>query len=322
MIEAQGLCMRYGPITALEDCSFQVGKGEIVGLLGPNGAGKSTIMKILTTYLCPTAGRASVGGYDVLAKPLEVRRRIGALPENLPLYSRMEVGEYLRFVGRARGMDSSALARRMGWVLERTGLGPMYYRPIGQLSKGYRQRTALAQALLHDPQVIILDEPTTGLDPHQIQDIRSLVRELASEKTILFSTHILHEVESIADRIVIISRGRIAASGTLEELTSRAGLASEVEFSVRAGFDTVRRTLESCVDSAAVRLAKTDGDWSFVRLRGDDPMHICSLVHREADRQGWDLGLVRPEPVSLETVFLALTRAEGPGLKSKEVEHA
>ncbi|NCC24315.1 MAG: ATP-binding cassette domain-containing protein [Deltaproteobacteria bacterium] len=322
MIEAQGLCMRYGPVTALEDCSFDVRKGEIVGLLGPNGAGKSTAMKILTTFLYPTSGTATVAGHDVLTEPLEVRRRMGALPENLPLYSRLEVGEYLKFVAQARGVTGKTLASRMAWVLERTGLGVMYYRPIGELSKGYRQRTALAQALIHDPDVIILDEPTTGLDPHQILDIRKLVKELAADRTVLFSTHILQEVEAIADRIVIISQGRIVAAGSLAELTGQAGLQPGVEIVIRAEFDSARESLEHCVPGCSVDLARVEGEWSCIRLQGEEPALVCSAVYREAVSQGWDLRSIRPEPVSLESVFLALTRAEKPAAAEGGKAHA
>ena len=228
MIEAEHLSMNYGPVNALEDAGFVVQKGQILGLLGPNGAGKSTIMKILTTYLHPSKGTARICGFNILKNPLEVRKRIGYLPENLPLYLGMEVGEYLSFVAEARGLYGTQKRSRLRWVLDHTGLGAMFHRPIIELSKGYKQRTALAQALIHDPEVVILDEPTTGLDPHQILDIRRLITELAEDKTVIFSTHILQEVEAIAERVVIIADGRIQADGHIDELASKADLQEQV----------------------------------------------------------------------------------------------
>ncbi|MDR1519854.1 MAG: ABC transporter ATP-binding protein, partial [Planctomycetota bacterium] len=201
MIEAENLTMRYGSILALDQASFTVEKNGVAGLLGPNGAGKSTTMRILTTFLAPTSGTARISGFSIADNPVEVRRRIGYLPENPPLYTDMETAEYLEFVARARGLAGNRLRQRMGWVTERCGLGPVFRTPIRFLSKGYRQRTALAQALIHDPEVVILDEPTSGLDPRQIGEIRALVAELAASKTVILSTHILQEAEAMAARV-------------------------------------------------------------------------------------------------------------------------
>ncbi|MFP6597985.1 MAG: ATP-binding cassette domain-containing protein, partial [Candidatus Hydrogenedentota bacterium] len=222
MIKAEGLTMHYGPVKALNNVSFTVGDGEIVALLGPNGAGKSTTMKILTTYLYPTQGTAQVAGFDVKENPLEARANIGYLPENLPLYMDMEVRGYLKFVGESRGLRGAKLKECTDMVLEECALKPMYRKVVRELSKGYRQRTGLAQALIHNPRVIILDEPTSGLDPHQILEIRELIRGLAKGKTVLLSTHILQEVEASADRVVIISRGDLIANGTVAELKKQA----------------------------------------------------------------------------------------------------
>ena len=215
--------MYYGNFVAVKSASFTVNPGEVVGLLGPNGAGKSTIMRILTTYLYPTKGTAKVAGFDVVKEPLKVRQSTGYLPETLPLYRDMEVREYLTFVGKTRGLTGEALNKRMDWVIDSCGLEAVYGRPIKEISLGYRQRTALAQALIHDPQVVILDEPTTGLDPHQIVAIRKLIRNLASSsKTVILSTHIMQEVEVVCDRIIIISKGKIVAEGPEEKLKNKA----------------------------------------------------------------------------------------------------
>jgi ABC-2 type transport system ATP-binding protein len=211
MIDVRSLSMQYGSFTALDKVSFQARDREILGLLGPNGAGKTTAMRILTTYLHPTAGTAQIEGFDILEKPLEVRRQLGYLPETAPLYSDMQVEEYLRFVGQARGLSGLNLEKRLKWVREACEISFIWKHTVSELSKGYRQRMGLAQALIHDPKVLILDEPTSGLDPLQIIGIRQLIKDLAKEKTIIFSTHILQEVEAIADRIVIINEGKIVS---------------------------------------------------------------------------------------------------------------
>ena len=221
MIEVKDLTMKYGPVTALDHVSFQANPGEVLGLLGPNGAGKTTAMRILTTYLYPSSGRAKVDGFDILEAPIEVRKRIGYLPETVPLYADMRVDEYLTFVGRARALEGTQLAARLEWVQQACQLRSVWKHLLCELSKGYGQRVGLAQALIHDPKVLILDEPTSGLDPIQIIEIRALVKSLAKEKTILFSTHILQEVEALADRIVIINEGKLVAYGTKQELAAQ-----------------------------------------------------------------------------------------------------
>ncbi len=218
MIDVKSISMVYGKFSALSGISFQAQKGEILGLLGPNGAGKTTLMRILTTYLFPTSGTAQVEGFDILENPIEVRHRIGYLPETAPLYLDMLVDEYLSFVGRARGISGSALKSRIDWLKEVLGIKSIAKHGLSEISKGYRQRVGLAQALIHDPSVLILDEPTSGLDPLQIIGIRDLIKSLAKDKTIIFSTHILQEVEALADRIVIIHEGKIVAEGTQAEL--------------------------------------------------------------------------------------------------------
>ncbi len=222
MIEIRSLSMLYGKFLALDQISFQAREGEILGLLGPNGAGKSTAMRILTTFLYPTSGTALIDGLDIREKALEVRQRIGYLPETAPLYPDMRVDDYLSFVGAARGLNTNLLKKRLEWVKESCGIGFIWKHTLSEISKGYRQRVGLAQALIHDPKVLILDEPTSGLDPLQIIGIRKLIRDLAKEKTIIFSTHILQEVEALAQQIVIINEGKIVAQGTHDEIKSKA----------------------------------------------------------------------------------------------------
>jgi ABC-2 type transport system ATP-binding protein len=223
MIRIEGLTKRYGSARALADLSFEVPSGQVVGFLGPNGAGKSTTMRILAGYLNPTAGRAFVGGVDVVAEPVRARRLIGYLPENNPLYEEMMVVDFLRFVAEARQVDKAVRAARVKSAVERCGLTQVLSKDISQLSKGYRQRVGLAQAILHEPDVLILDEPTSGLDPNQIVEIRALIRELGREKTVILSTHILSEVQSTCSRVLIINEGKLVADDSPEHLTAAGG---------------------------------------------------------------------------------------------------
>jgi len=305
--------MHYGSVVALRDASFRVEAGEILGLLGPNGAGKSTIMRILTTYLYPTEGTARVGGKDVRTEPIEVRRMIGYMPEVLPLYIEMEVAEYLSFVGRARGLSGETLGTRTDWVLERTGLRSMYRRPIRELSKGFRQRTALAQALIHDPDVIILDEPASGLDPHQILEIRRLIKDLAQDKTVIFSTHILQEVEAVADRVVIINRGEIVADGTIKELAHDAQAGVRAELLVKADTEVnVVLELKALKSVQKAGEISVEDGWRRLELHGPDQAAraICADVYHLARDKGWELAELKLKPLTIEETFLALTESE------------
>ena len=297
--------MRFGLVHAVDDATFKAEKGEVVGLLGSNGAGKTTTMRILTTYLVPTAGAATVAGFDVVAQPIEVRRRIGYLPESLPLYLAMEVGECLEFVGRARGLRGAHLDERVRWVVERCGLDVMFRTPVLHLSKGYRQRTALAQALIHDPEVVILDEPTTGLDPHQILEIRALIRELAKTKCVILSTHILQEANALADRLIVMSAGRIAGMGTADELRKQAGVRP-----------TVSLRLGSPVQDALAKIAAVPGARD---VRATDPLAFAmsedepGLTERLgalAGMEGWLVVELSRTEGSLEQMFLELTRED------------
>ena len=310
MIKANGLSMHYGPVLALNDVSFEVNQGEVVGLLGPNGAGKSTAMKILTTYLYPSKGSAVVAGYDVLEKPVEVRRNIGYLPEVLPLYMEMEVRTYLDFVGRARGLSGAHLKERTDAVLDACGLRPMYRKLIRELSKGYKQRTGLAQALIHDPAVIVLDEPTSGLDPHQILEIRDLISHLAKDKTVILSTHILSEVEHSADRIVIISEGHIVGNGTVEELRNRAKDNERTSISVAGERQEIERQLSAVNGVKKVNFTgQSDGCVAF-ELHSNIGTSLWRELSDLARAKQWQLQELAEKPLSLEETFLTLTEKE------------
>jgi ABC-2 type transport system ATP-binding protein len=302
--------MHYGPVVALHQAAFNVERGEVVGLLGPNGAGKSTTMKLLTTYLYPTFGHATVGGKSIRHEAYAVRKLIGYLPEILPLYPDMEVRAYLDFVGRARGLRGGGLRQRTSWVVEHCGLRPMYRKLIRELSKGYRQRVALAQALIHDPQVVILDEPTSGLDPHQIQEIRQLIRQLAHDKTVLLSTHILQEVEAVADRLVIINAGRIVGDGTLPELQQKTQRYAHALFAVVAPRTEVESALKDLRGVRRLRsLGATESAARF-ELQVAPGVPVLSELGALAQARGWQVGELQEHPPTLEEVFLALTEPQ------------
>lgn len=305
MIRAQNLTMRYGPVTALDNVSFEVPTGQIVGLLGPNGAGKSTTMKILTTYLHPSEGTAEVGGIDVLKDPLGVRKKIGYLPEILPLYMDMEVKEYLNFVGKARGLSGARLKERTEVVLDACGLRHMYRKVTRELSKGYKQRTALAQSLIHDPDIIILDEPTSGLDPHQIIEVRHLIRRLAAGKTVILSTHILQEVEASCDRILIIDRGKIVGDGTYDELSDNAKKHERAVVRIENAPEDAERLLSGV--RGVIDVKETDGAFLLKAKKGTS---LAKEVNALAQSKSWTLLELSPKPLTLEETFLNYTEGE------------
>jgi ABC-2 type transport system ATP-binding protein len=317
MIRAENLTMQYGPVTALKNVSFQVEQGEIVGLLGPNGAGKSTTMKILTTYLCPTKGTAKVGGKDVLEHPLDVRKSIGYLPEVLPLYMDMEVRTYLDFVGKARGLSGARLAERTDVVLDRVGLRPMYRKIIRELSKGYKQRTGLAQALIHDPDIVILDEPTSGLDPHQILEIRDLIRDLAKDKTVMISTHILQEIEATADRILIISQGEIAGNGSIDELRAKAQSDERLAITVKGDEQELQRLLSGINGAQKVECLGNANGFASFEVHAKLGTELWKEAGELARAKSWEIRELRDRPLGLEETFLALT-AESVSHRAQE----
>ncbi|MFC1707704.1 ATP-binding cassette domain-containing protein [Planctomycetota bacterium] len=305
MIEVKNLHKRYGAFEALRGVSFSVEKGEVVGFLGPNGAGKTTTMKILTGFLYATSGKATIGGLCVKEESLEVRRRIGYLPENAPLYTEMAVMEYLKFCADIRHLEPGFAAKRIGEVAERCGITDVMMLPIAELSKGYRQRVGVAQALLHKPELMILDEPTTGLDPNQIVEVRDLLREIGREKTIILSTHILREVEATCNRVLIINQGEIVADAPPAELQRGDTLVVEgrgtTQADAREAFEALPAFRKAEPDE------QRDGDGFRLRLRTSGDGEPGVQVFECARDRGWVLSEIRHENPSLEEVFQSLT---------------
>ncbi len=317
MIKVEGLTKRYGRTLAVNNISFQVDKGQVVGFLGPNGAGKTTTMRVLTCFLPPTAGTASVAGYDVLEQPLEVKRRIGYLPEMPPLYPEMEVSEYLTFVGRLKGVSRSAIVRRVDEVAGLCAIGDMRDKLISKLSKGYRQRVGLAQAIIHNPDVLVLDEPTAGLDPKQIIETRQLIKDLAkaAAHTIILSTHILPEVEQTCERVVIINKGQLVATDTVENLTHRlrGSEAVSVEVEARDGkldSSAAQRRLEQVAGVSRVVLRTSRDERATFEVESLQKQTIRGDLARAVVEAGWNLNELRPLALSLEEIFLELTATE------------
>jgi ABC-2 type transport system ATP-binding protein len=304
-ITASNLTKVYGSQTAVDDISFEMNTGEVLGFLGPNGAGKSTTMRMLTCYLEPTAGTATLDGYTIREHPQEVRRRIGYLPEDTPLYSDMPVIDYLRLSADLQSVPDAEVDGRLREMMDVCGLGPERHKRIGELSKGFQQRVGLAQALLHDPPVLILDEPTTGLDPNQIAEIRELIKEIGREKTVMLSSHILKEVEMTCDRILIIDRGEIVADGPTEELRQQfmGGTRLRVQVDAPAEAD-VERHFEALDGIASVQ--RTEGHYELAAAGDTDP--AARVFRLCADRE-WVLTELTPLESSLEDVFRELTEA-------------
>ena len=315
MIKVEDLTKRYARTVAVDNISFEVTKGQIVGFLGPNGAGKTTTMRVLTCFLPPTSGTASVAGYDVMEQPLEVKKRIGYLPETPPLYPEMEVSEYLTFVGRLKGIAGADVGRKVDEAMERTAIGDVRTRLIGKLSKGYRQRVGLAQAILHNPDVLILDEPTSGLDPKQIIEIRDLLKKLAGEHTIILSTHILSEVEHSCERVIIIDRGKLVATDSVANLTNRLRGSEAVAVEVETANGTpaasdVQQCLEQVPGVSRVLMKDTKDNRLLFEIEGLQGRHVRADVARSVVNAGWNLSELRAVGLSLEEIFLQLTAAE------------
>jgi ABC-2 type transport system ATP-binding protein len=324
MITVKDLTKRYARTVAVDQISFQVAKGQIVGFLGPNGAGKTTTMRVLTCFLPPSAGTATVAGFDVLEQPLEVKKRIGYLPESPPIYPEMETSEYLQFVGKLKGLRGADLQKRIDYVCDRCAIGDVKNKLLGKLSKGYRQRVGLAQAIIHNPDVLILDEPTAGLDPKQINETRDLIKNLAGEHTIILSTHILPEVEQTCEQVIIINKGRLVATDSVRNLEARARGAESVvvEIASRNGsLDTTvaQRKLEQVAGVSKV-LSKGQKDSRVVfEVESQKGRLMRGDIARAVVESGWDLNELRPAAMSLEEIFLQLTGAEAepqkPGAK-------
>ena len=321
MIEVQHLSKRYGRVNAVDDVSFRVERGEILGFLGPNGAGKTTTMRILTGYMPATEGKAIVAGFDVFDQPIEAKRRTGYLPETPPLYPDMTILEYLTFVAKVKGVPPSERRQRIQQVMERTRVTDMANRLCSKLSKGYKQRVGLAQALIHNPDVLILDEPTAGLDPKQIIETRQLIKQLAGDHTIILSTHILPEVSQTCQRVVIINKGKVVAVDTPDNLTARL-----------RGSETMYVQVDTNAGDASAALARVPGVTRVVESERRDSFiayEVDSETGRDVRRElartlvsgGWGLLELRPMRMSLEDIFLSLTTEEAPTAPVEEPVH-
>ncbi|NOT03714.1 MAG: ATP-binding cassette domain-containing protein [Anaerolineales bacterium] len=304
MIKVSGLTKDYGARRAIHNLNFDAQQGEIVGFLGPNGAGKTTTLRILTGYMPPTDGEAIVAGYDVVEESLEVRKRVGYLPETVPLYTDMVVFDYLKFMGDLRKIPN--VGARVDEVLDMVGLTDRANGYIGNLSKGMRQRVGLAQALMHRPEVLILDEPTIGLDPSQVVEVRALIREIGKDRTVLLSTHLLNEAQNICDRVLIINKGKIVAEDTTENLQARLIGAERVILRVRGESDDLAATIKKVKGVQGVE-TKSDGTVEFEFASGKD---VRPEVAKQVINAGYDLLELRPLGMSLEEIFLELTGSD------------
>jgi ABC-2 type transport system ATP-binding protein len=310
MIKVEKLTKRFGGFTAVNGIDFEVQKGEIVGFLGPNGAGKSTTMRMLSGFLPPTSGKAEVAGFDVFADSLQAREHIGYMPENVPLYTDMRVSEFLRYRAALKGVPGRRLRERVGDVLELCGLKDVEKKLIGNLSKGYRQRVGLADAMSHEPDLLILDEPTIGLDPNQIRLVRDLIRNLRRHHTILLSTHILPEVEMLCSRVIIINKGRIEALDTPQNLRAHLGQAGRILFDAIVPDASAAASALRALESVQSVSHRADGEWTVFTIHaapGNDPRES---LYRHAVDNKWRVREISRPPVSLEQVFAEVTGGE------------
>jgi ABC-2 type transport system ATP-binding protein len=307
MIEVNGVTKQFAGVVAVDDISFSVGRGEVLGFLGPNGAGKTTTMRMLTTFIPPTRGKITVEGHDTVLDSLAVRRLVGYLPESVPFYNEMRVREYLNFRGRLKGLASAERKKRIAEVLERCGIKDVETRIIGHLSKGYRQRVGIAEAIIHNPRILILDEPTIGLDPHQIRQIRDLIKELGHDRTIILSTHILPEVEIVCNRVIIIHHGKIVALDTMDRLLQKDKGEVKIRLEVRAVGVEVQKSLEEIPEIISARGGTTDNISSFSIVAEAD---IREAIAQKMAEHNWALRELRLEEVSLEDIFIKVTAEE------------
>ena len=323
MITVKDLTKRYARTIAVDQISFEVPKGQIVGFLGPNGAGKTTTMRMLTCFLPPTSGSATVAGFDVLEQPLEVKRRIGYLPETPPLYPEMETADYLAFVGKLKGLSGSDLNKRVDFACERCAIADVKKKILGKLSKGYRQRVGLAQAIIHNPDVLILDEPTAGLDPKQINETRDLIKDLAGDHTIILSTHILPEVEQTCEQVIIINKGKLVATDSVQNLQARARGAESVLLEVAGqngnlDLAVVQKRLEQVRGVSRVQYKTSHANRNVFEVESRKGFVRGDLA-RAVVEAGWDLNELRPAAMSLEEIFLQLTGSEKPAAVQEPV---
>ena len=309
MIKVENLTKRYAGHTAIKDLSFEVGKGEIMGFLGPNGAGKTTTMRILASFMPPTSGRASIAGFDVFEQSLQARAHLGYMAENVPLYNDMRVTEYLDYRAALKGVAHRRVAERVGDVKELCGLKDVEKKLIATLSKGYRQRVGLADALLHEPDLLILDEPTIGLDPNQIRQVRELIKNLGKQHTILLSTHILPEVEMTCSRVTILHKGRIEACDTPENLLSQIRRAGGVVLEAKTGKDNGAEELKK-ISGVRDVTAETDGDWETFSLRVESGADVREEIFQLAIARRWSVRELSQRRATLEDVFVEITHSD------------
>jgi ABC-2 type transport system ATP-binding protein len=320
VIEVQHLTKRYGPVTAVDDVSFRVEPGEILGFLGPNGAGKTTTMRVLTGYMPPTDGKAIVAGYDVFEQPIQAKRRTGYLPETPPLYPDMTVREYLSFVAKIKGVPRPERKTRVDEMMRKTYISDVAHRHCGKLSKGYRQRVGLAQALMHNPEVLILDEPTAGLDPKQIIETRQLIRSLAGSHTIILSTHILPEVSQTCQRVVIINRGKVVAVDTPDNLTARLRGSETMYLQIDAAGADAASVLERVQGVTRVSVADTKQQVVGFEVDSEPGRDVRRELATAVVSRGWGLLEMRPMRMSLEEIFLHVTTEETPAAGAAAAE--
>ncbi len=313
MIIAENLTKRYVGKAAVDGISFEVGKGEVVGFLGQNGAGKTSTLRMLTGFMPPTSGSAIVAGYDIFHDSLQARRNIGYMPENVPLYEEMRVKEYLHFIARLHGMGGKQMRMRTGRVMELCRIADVRRRGIGKLSKGYRQRVGMAAALIHEPRLLIMDEPTNGLDPNQIRQVRMLIRDLGEEHTIFLSTHILSEVEAVCGRVIIIDKGRIKAEDAPQNLVDALRTAGTLFVEVEADPEQVEAAFREIEGVRKVHSRKLTDGWSKTRVVAESKTDVRRAVHSAVIAQGWPLRELVLRKASLEDAFVELTDVDHAG---------
>jgi ABC-2 type transport system ATP-binding protein len=311
MIEIKNLCKRFGPIVAVDDVSFAVHRGEVLGFLGPNGAGKSTTMKMITGFLTPDSGTVIIEGDDIALAPVAVKKRIGYLPEGAPLYADMTPAGFLNFIAEIRGFRGEAKRRRLDETIAKVNLEQVLDQPIGTLSKGFKRRVGLAQAIFHDPEVLILDEPTDGLDPNQKHEVRTLIRNMAKEKVIVLSTHILEEVEAVCSRAIIIAHGRLVCDGTPAELKARSRVHNAVTLALRGGaVNGTRDELRALSGVKSVELLTQNDDLARFRVYPKDGQSLVTTISQAVRERSWNVEELSIERGRLDEVFRSVTTGE------------
>lgn len=320
MISVRQLVKNFGDRRAVDHVSFEVKEGDVLGFLGPNGAGKSTTMRMITGFIPPTSGTAVLNGQDVVLDPVAVKRRVGYLPENAPAYGDMTVAEFLSFCARVRGYEGQALSRRIDATLDRCFLHDVRNQPFETLSKGYRQRTCFAQSILHDPPILIMDEPTDGLDPNQKHVVRTMIQDMAAEKVIIFSTHLLEEVDAVCNRVIIISEGRLIVDSTPEELRKRSASYNVVQVALTAPADQVKATLGALPPVASVDVVPHGSDQCVCRVHPRDKQSIAGAVMEAARNRNWMVTELETDRGRLDEVFRELTTTEDVSREAQEKE--